>query len=80
MNGKLIEVAGKVVGYVIEDNKKTLLVRQAHDDGKKIMLLEKAMYFDKSSIVGSYWVKIISCNRPVKELPVKPLSVHCDFF
>lgn len=28
-----------------EDNKKTLLIRQAHDSGKEIVLLERAMYF-----------------------------------
>lgn len=80
LKGKLVEVAGRIIGMVVEDNKKTLLIRQVHDGGKEIVLLEKAMYFDKSSIVNSYWVKIVNSNRSIKELPVKPLDVRCNFF
>lgn len=80
LEGKLVEVAGKIIGMVVEDNEKTLLIREAHDDGKVIMLLEKAMYFEKPSVVDSYWVKIINPDRQVEELPVKPLNVHCNLF
>lgn len=80
LKGKLVEVAGEVFGYVVGENKKTLLIRQAHDDGKEIVLLDKAVYFDKFSIVDAYWVKTISCDKTIKELPVKPLSVNCNFF
>lgn len=80
LKGKLVEVAGEIIGMVVEDYGKTLLIREAHDDGKKIMLLEKAMYFEKSSVVDSYWVKIIDPGRQVEELPVKPLNIHCNLF
>lgn len=80
LKGKLVEVAGRIIGMVVEDNKKTLLIRQVHDGGKEIVLLEKAMYFDKSSIVNSYWIKIINSDKPIEELPVKPLDVRCNFF
>lgn len=80
LKGKLVEVAGRIIGIVVEDNKKTLLIRQAHDGDKEIVLLEKAMYFDKSSIVNSYWVKIVNSSRSIEESPVKPLDVRCNFF
>ncbi|TGY56733.1 hypothetical protein [Limosilactobacillus reuteri] len=80
LKDKLVEVAGRIFGMVVEDNKKTLLIRQVHDGGKEIVLLEKAMYFDRASIVNSYWVKIVNSNKSIKELTVKPLDVRCNFF
>lgn len=80
LQGKLVEVAGKIVGAVVEDNEKTLLIRQAHDNESEIVLLEKAMYFEKTSITNSYWIRTINSDKPIRELPVKPLDISCDIF
>ncbi|MCM1234602.1 MAG: hypothetical protein NC489_31255 [Ruminococcus flavefaciens] len=70
LKGKLVEVAGEIVGLVIEDNKKTLLIREVHystgDDN--VLLMEKAMFFDKDSVVNSYWIKFINTNLPFRSV------------
>lgn len=68
LQGKLVEVAGKIVGAVVEDNEKTLLIRQADDRGSEIRLLEKAMYFDKALITNAYWIKFRDTKLPVHSL------------
>lgn len=69
----LVEVAGKIVGMVVEDNEKTFLIRQAHDTGNEIVLLEKAMFFEKTLITSAYWIKF----RATK-LPIRSIDSHGD--
>lgn len=71
LEGKLVEVAGKVVGMVVEDNEKTLLIRQADDRGSEIRLLEKAMYFDKALITNAYWIKFHDTKLPIHSLEAR---------
>lgn len=65
--GKLVEVAGKIVGYVSSDNKKTLLIRKAHysTGSEKVLLMENAMFFDKALIANAYWIKFIDTKIPI---------------
>lgn len=71
LEDKLVEVAGKVVGMVVEDNEKTLLIRQADDRGSEIRLLEKAMYFDKALITNAYWIKFHDTKLPIHSLEAR---------
>lgn len=70
LEGKLVEVAGEIVGYVVEENKKTLLIRKVqptwNNDG--FLLSPKAMFFDKASIVDAYWVKFLDSKLPVRSI------------
>lgn len=80
LKGKTVEVAGTIVGIVVDEKEKTLLIRQARDSGDEIVLLEKAMYFEKTSVINCYWIKVANPDKSIRELPVKPLSVNCDIF
>lgn len=80
LEGKIVEVAGTIVGIVVDEKEKTLLIRQAHDGDNEIVLLEKAMYFEKTSVINCYWIKVANPDKSIRELPVKPLSVNCDIF
>ena len=80
LKGKTVEVAGKIIGMVVEEKEKTLLIRQARDSDDEIVLLEKAMYFEKTSVINCYWIKVANPDKSIRELPVKPLSVNCDIF
>lgn len=71
LKGKLVEVAGRITGMVVEDNKKTLLIRQVHDGGKEIVLLEKAMYFDRAFITNAYWIKFRDNKLPVRSFEAR---------
>lgn len=73
LKGMLVEVAGRTVGMVVEDNEKTLLIRQAHDTGNEIALLEKAMFFEKALITSAYWIKFRTTN-----LPIRSFEAHGD--
>lgn len=65
LEGKTVEVAGTIVGIVVDEKEKTLLIRQAHDGDNEIVLLEKAMYFDKALITNAYWIKFRDNELPV---------------
>lgn len=80
LEGKIVEIAGKIIGMVVEEKEKTLLIRQARDSGDEIVLLEKAMYFEKTSVINCYWIKVANPDKSIRELLVKPLSVNCDIF
>lgn len=70
LKGKLVEVAGEIVGAIVEDSKKTLLIREVHysigDDN--VLLMEKAMFFDKKSVVNSYWIKFVDTSLPFRSV------------
>lgn len=68
LKGKLVEVAGEIVGYVVMDNKKTLLIREAHysSERKSVWLTEKAMFFDKSLIANAYWIRFKNLDVPTR--------------
>jgi hypothetical protein len=64
--GKLLEVAGKVVGYVIQADEKTLLVRKGfitwQGDAQVMALEANAVFIDRSLIDGVYWIKFKPCS------------------
>lgn len=59
LTGKVVEVAGKIVGLVIQDNGKTLLIRKAELHSNEFVLRESATFFKKENLVGRYWLKFL---------------------
>jgi len=59
LTGKVVEVAGKIVGLVIQDNGKTLLIRKAELHSNEFVLWESATFFKKEDLVGAYWLKFL---------------------
>lgn len=59
LTGKVVEVAGKIVGLVIQDNGKTLLIRKAALFSNEFVLRESATFFKKEDLVGRYWLRFL---------------------
>lgn len=49
-----------------------------HDGGKEIVLLEKAMYFDRAFITNAYWIKFRDNKLPVRSF--EAMGDIRDFF
>lgn len=60
--GQFFEMAGKVVGQVISEDEKTLLVRKGSMSviaGQDTLILsEKAVYISKHFVKNAYWIKL----------------------
>lgn len=69
LTGKVVEVAGKIVGLVIQDNGKTLLIRKAELHSNEFVLWESATFFKKENLVGHYWLKFLD-KTSVVTVPV----------
>ncbi|MBB1122859.1 hypothetical protein [Limosilactobacillus albertensis] len=70
LKDKLVEVAGEIVGMVVEDNKKTLLIRKAHYSAgnENVLLMENAMFFDRANIMNAYWVKFVDPKLSIRSV------------
>jgi len=59
MTGKLVEAAGQIVGEVIDENEKTLLIRKAELHSTELVLYPKATFFKKDELLNDYWLNFI---------------------
>lgn len=73
LTGKVVEVAGKIVGLVIEDNQKTLLIRKAELHSNEFVLYESATFFKKEDLIDRYWLKFLD-KASVVTVPVNSIT------
>lgn len=73
LTGKVVEVAGEIVGLVIQDNGKTLLIRKAELCSNEFVLWESATFFKKENLVGRYWLKFLD-KTSVVTVPVNSIA------
>lgn len=73
LTGKIVEVAGRIVGLVIQDNGKTLLIRKAELCSNEFVLYESATFFKKTDLVGTYWLRFLD-KASVVTVPVNSIT------
>lgn len=73
LTGKVVEVAGRIVGLVIDDDEKTLLIRKAELDSNEFVLWESATFFKKENLVGRYWLKFLD-KTSIVTVPVNCIA------
>lgn len=73
LTGKIVEVAGRIVGLVIQDNGKTLLIRKAELCSNEFVLYESATFFKKTDLVGAYWLRFLD-TASVVTVPVNSIT------
>lgn len=73
LKGKIVEAAGRIVGLVIQDNEKTLLIRKAELCSNEFVLYESATFFKKADLIGAYWLKFLD-KTSVVTVPVNSIT------
>lgn len=73
LTGKVVEVAGRIAGLVIDDNEKTLLIRKAELHSNEFVLYDSATFYSKTSLVNAYWLKFLDKDSVIT-VPINSIT------
>lgn len=79
LTGKVVEAVGRIVGLVIQDNGKTLLIRKAALFDNEFVLYESATFFKKEDLVNAYWLRFLDKNSVIT-VPVNSIATSSPVY